>query len=103
MSLSIRLCNLDIIFPDEVERNLSFADMLNKVLQGNLPHLLSSILVSPVPIQLATCSYQTNDMHDMLVNVLISKGFKAFGFLLMIGMKGVLLLSILSLNFSCGR
>ena len=39
----------------------------------------------------------------MLVNLLISKGLKAFGLLLMIGMKGVLLLSILSLNFSCGR
>ena len=30
-------------------------------------------------------------------------GFKALGLLVMIGMKGVLVLSILSLNFSCDR
>ena len=36
-------------------------------------------------------------------NLLDCKGLNAFGLLLRIGIKGVLLLSILSLNLSCGR
>lgn len=79
-------------------RNLSLqADTLNKVLDGILPLIYPPVyLGSIVAIKLL-------NLHDMLANLLISKGLKAFGFLVMIGMKGVLLLSILSLNFSCGR